>query len=86
MSHQNIEIVRRLYEAMNARDSEAVAELAHRDAEWIPDSRVGEKPIRGREKVIRFFSDRSEGSTEYTGDIFLPCANWKARGSDTNPT
>jgi hypothetical protein len=60
VSHQNIEIVRRLYEAMNARDAEALAELAHRDAEWIPDSRVGEEPIRGREKVIGFFSDRAE--------------------------
>jgi cysteine-rich repeat protein len=35
--------------------------------------------------VIRFFSDRSAGSTQDTGDIPLPCANWKAVGPDTNP-
>jgi hypothetical protein len=35
--------------------------------------------------VIRFFSDRAAGSTQDTGDIVLPCANWKAVGSATNP-
>jgi cysteine-rich repeat protein len=35
--------------------------------------------------VIRFFSDRSAGSVEDTGDILLPCANWKAVGQDPNP-
>ncbi len=59
MSGQNVEIVRRLYEAMNARDADAVTELAHPDVEWIPDSRVGEGPIRGRDNVIRFFAERA---------------------------
>ncbi len=39
MSEENVEIVRRLYRAMNDRDLEAVAECAHPDVEWIPDSR-----------------------------------------------
>jgi uncharacterized protein len=60
MSQENVEIVRRIYEAMAARDLTALAKLAHADAEWIPDSRVGEGPIRGRKKVIRFFMDRAE--------------------------
>jgi uncharacterized protein len=60
MSLQNVEIVRRLCRAMDARDEGAVSELAHPDVEWIPDSRVGEGPIRGRENVIRFFTDRAE--------------------------
>ena len=60
MSQENIEIVRRVYEAMNARDVEGAAELVHRDVIWIPDSRVGEGPIRGRANVIRFFTDRAE--------------------------
>jgi uncharacterized protein len=60
VSQENVEIVRRVYEAMNARDFATVAELAHPDATWIPDSRVGEGPIRGRENVIRFFTDRAE--------------------------
>ena len=59
MSGQNVEIVRRLYEAMNARDADAVTELDHPDVEWIPDSRVGEGPIRGRDNVIRFFAERA---------------------------
>lgn len=45
---------------MDARDPETVAELAHPDVEWIPDSRVGEGPVRGRDNVIRFFADRAE--------------------------
>jgi len=60
MSEENVEIVRRLYQAMGQRDPETLAELAHRDAEWIPDRRVGEGPIRGRENIIRFFTDRAE--------------------------
>jgi hypothetical protein len=34
---------------------------------------------------IRFRSDGSGGSTQDTGEIPLPCANWAALGSDTNP-
>jgi ketosteroid isomerase-like protein len=60
VSQENIEIVRRIYEAMNAGDVAGATELVHPDAEWIPDSRVGEGPVRGRENVIRFFTDRAE--------------------------
>jgi ketosteroid isomerase-like protein len=60
MSAENVEIVRRLYRAMEARDLDAIAELAHRDAEWISDRRVGERPVRGLENVIRFFSEQDE--------------------------
>jgi ketosteroid isomerase-like protein len=59
VSGQNVEIVRRLYAAMNTRDADAVTALAHPDVEWIPDSRVGEGPIRGRDNVIRFFAERA---------------------------
>lgn len=54
------EIVRRLYEAMDAGDLQAARELIHPEAEWIPDRRVGEGPVRGRESIFRFFSDRAE--------------------------
>jgi ketosteroid isomerase-like protein len=69
MSEENVEIVRRLYRAMDARDVEAAAELVHPDAEWIPDSRVGEGPARGRENVIRFFTDRAEMFDELRVEI-----------------
>lgn len=55
-----MEIVRRLYAAMDALDVEAIARLAHPDVEWVPDRRVGSGPVRGRENVIRFFADRAE--------------------------
>lgn len=60
MSQKNAEVIRRLYQAMDTRDTEAVADLAHPDVEWIPDERVGEGPVRGLENVMRFFSDRAE--------------------------
>jgi ketosteroid isomerase-like protein len=59
MSEENVELIRRLYRAMDARDVEAAAELADPELEWIPDARVGEGPIRGRERVIRFLEDRA---------------------------
>jgi ketosteroid isomerase-like protein len=52
MSEQNVEIVRRLCRAMDARDLEAVIELAHPDVEWVPDGSVGEGPVRGRKNVV----------------------------------
>jgi uncharacterized protein len=60
MWQENVDMVRRLYRAMDARDAETFAELTHPALEWVPDKRVGEGPVRGRENVIRFFSDRAE--------------------------
>ena len=60
MSQENVEIVRRLYRAMNAYDVAGATELMNPDAEWISDSRIGERPVRGRKEVIRFFTDRAE--------------------------
>jgi uncharacterized protein len=69
MSQENVETVRRLYRAMDARDVDAVTEIAHPDAEWIPDRRIGEGPIRGREEVIRFFTDRVSVFGELSTEI-----------------
>jgi ketosteroid isomerase-like protein len=74
MSQENVEIVRRLYSAMNARDLEAIAELVHPEAEWIPDSRVGEPPVRGRENVINFFTDLAEMFDELRTEVERCCA------------
>jgi uncharacterized protein len=60
MSLENVEVVRSLYQAVEARDYATVAELAHQDLEWTPDRRVGEGPVRGRDNVIRWFIDRAE--------------------------
>jgi len=58
MSQENVEIVRRAYEAMRVRDLGAFTELSDPEVEWIPDRRIGKGPIRGRESVIGFFLDR----------------------------
>ncbi len=60
MSRANVEVIRSLYQAMDTRDTGAVAGLVRSDLEWIPDERVGEGPVRGLENVIEFFSDRAE--------------------------
>src|SRR5262249_34897462 len=35
-------------------------DIASPDIEWVPDWRVGEGPVRGREQVIEFFWARVE--------------------------
>src|SRR5215207_846711 len=60
VSQANVEFIRRLYQALDSRDLKSVEQLTHVDAEWIPDSRVGEGPIRGRQNVLKFFLDRAE--------------------------
>jgi uncharacterized protein len=64
MSQENVEIVGRLYRAMNARDFEAVAKLAHHDMEWIHDRRMGQGPVQGLENVTRYFTDEAEMFSE----------------------
>jgi ketosteroid isomerase-like protein len=69
MSQENVEIVRRLYDALNTLDVPSGEELTHADLEWIPDSRVGVGPIRGRENMIRFFMDQADMFEEIHMDI-----------------
>ena len=69
MSQENVEIVRGAYAAMSARDLRRVSELARPDVEWIPDHRVGEGPIHGREKVIEFFIDRASAFGQLDQEI-----------------
>ena len=69
MSRENAKTVRRLYRAMDARHLDAVAEIAHPDIEWVPDHRVGEAPVRGRDEVIRFFADRASMFGEISTEV-----------------
>jgi ketosteroid isomerase-like protein len=69
MSEEQLEAIRRLYRAMDARDIEAAGVLADPNMEWIPDQRVGEGPIRGREEVVRFFDERAEMFGEIETEI-----------------
>jgi ketosteroid isomerase-like protein len=60
MSQENVEIVRRLYEAFNRRDLMGELEALDPEFEWIPDARSFESAIRGRENVLRFLEDQIE--------------------------
>lgn len=66
---QNVEVIRRIYSAMRARNASAVVHSVDKDAEWIPDRRVGEPPIRGRDSVIEFFLDRISAFGEVEFEI-----------------
>ncbi len=60
MSQENLEIVRRIYEALNRRTFAGSEALIPADFEWVPDGRSFESPIRGRERVFRFLEDQIE--------------------------
>lgn len=60
MPDENVEIVRRVYEMMNAADEAAAEKLLSPDVVWVPDPRVGHDPWEGRDAVIGFFRDQAE--------------------------
>ena len=61
---ENVELVRRCIEAMNARDHEAVEGLAGADMEWRPILKAGgdlERQVyRGPAGVLQYFADLDE--------------------------
>jgi ketosteroid isomerase-like protein len=66
---ENIEIVRRLYRAMNDGNVADAAQLVHPDAEWISDPRVGQGPISGRETIVGYFKDMADSFEELVAEI-----------------
>lgn len=60
MAEENTGVINRLYRAMDERDVDTFRELTHPEIEWVPDQRVGEGPVQGRDNVLRFFRDRAE--------------------------
>ncbi len=60
MSRENIETVRRVYEAFNCRDLAGVLDLFDADFEWVPDGRALDQAVTGREGVERYFGDLIE--------------------------
>ena len=69
MPEESLELIRRVYRAMNARDAESAERLLSDDVEWIPDRRVGEGPIRGRRNVVEFFLDRGAMFDEFRHEV-----------------
>jgi ketosteroid isomerase-like protein len=61
MSQANVEIVRRSFEAFNARDVDELVGLSAEDCEWLPFRAQLEGIVyRGHEGVRRFVSDMDE--------------------------
>jgi ketosteroid isomerase-like protein len=61
MSQANVEIVRRSFEAFNARDVDALVSLAAEDCEWVPlRAQLEGMVYRGHEGVRQFVSDMDD--------------------------
>jgi ketosteroid isomerase-like protein len=77
MSEENLELVRRAYEAWNEGGPEATQGFWTEDVEWhdppdLPDSRV----VRGRDAVARYLADQ----VEVTGDMKVTPVDVRTRG------
>src|SRR5215217_1433581 len=61
MSQDNVEIVRRSFEAFNTRDVDALVSLSAEDCEWVPlRAQLEGMVYRGHEGVRQFVSDMDE--------------------------
>src|SRR4051794_33520012 len=61
MSQENVEIVRRSFEAFNARDVDAVVSLSAEDCEWLPlRAQLEGIAYRGHEGVRQFVRDMDD--------------------------
>ncbi len=60
MSEENVETVRRVYEAFNRRDLAGALDLFDPDFEWVPDGRALDQAVTGRAGVERYFGDLIE--------------------------
>jgi ketosteroid isomerase-like protein len=64
MSQENVEVVRRLYEAQGGSELDAVTEaVCDPDIEWQASEGFG--VLHGREAVLRIFEDFSEAFEEW---------------------
>jgi ketosteroid isomerase-like protein len=89
MSRQNVELVRRLHQAFNQRDTETFLGLLDPDVEWVPMmARLEGAVYRGRAEVERWLvgldHDWVELRTEPQefrdlGDVVLILGSWHAR-------
>ena len=61
MSQENVEIVRRSFEAFNARDVDGLVSLSAEDCEWLPlRAQLVGIVYRGHDGVRQFVSDMDE--------------------------
>ena len=61
MSQKNVAVVRRAFEAFNARDVDGLVNMAAEDSEWLPFRAQLEGIVyRGHEGIRQFVSDMDE--------------------------
>src|SRR2546430_14305612 len=62
MSETNVEIAKRVIDAFNRRDVDAIFECVNPDVEWLPAMPVtfGGGPLRGREGIEAYLPEISE--------------------------
>jgi ketosteroid isomerase-like protein len=67
MSQENIEIARRVIDAFNRRDADAIFECVNRDIEWFPAVPVsfGGGALRGRAGIESYLRDVRDTWEEY---------------------
>ena len=84
MSQANIEIVRREYDALAARDWTAIAKLWHPEIELETDpSAPGAGTYRGHDEITKFFDTWAEPYSAYRVE---PIGDNRCRRPDRWPT
>jgi ketosteroid isomerase-like protein len=89
MSRENVEVARRLHDAFNARDVEALIALVRPDAEWVPIMAKLEGSVyRGHGEMRRWMAEIDAHWEEFRtlpeefrdlGDRVLSLGTWQAR-------
>jgi ketosteroid isomerase-like protein len=65
MSEENVEAVRRLYDAFSTGDFARALEQAEPDFEWIPPERDIQGPVQGPHELQRLLRDQEEAYEEF---------------------
>ena len=65
MSQENVEIVRRVYDALSQGDFERALEDAEPDFEWMPPEQDIQGPVQGAESLRRFLKDQNEAFEDF---------------------
>ena len=92
MSQENVEIVRKGFEAFNRRDFDAAMDLAHDSLTWKPLFSVETKLLRGRDEVRDAWERQTEAVdiridllelTPLDENRVLAIGKWHGRGSQS---
>ncbi len=65
MSQENVETVRRIYDAFAEGDFARALEEGESDFEWIPPEQDVQGPVQGKESLRRFLEDQNEAFEDF---------------------